>query len=72
MDKVILTYQELDSLLLLIEQEQICETDDLVNEHWNTIRRKLNQLSEVNAQWTQQLGIGHLIVKSANMPLNLH
>ena len=37
------TQDEFNALSELIEQEQLTETNDEVNEFWNTIRRKLRE-----------------------------
>ena len=43
-----LTYEELDALTGLINQEQIDIIDDEENEFWNELRRKLRALNDVN------------------------
>ena len=46
---MILTEEEYDALNELIEQEQLTETNDEVNEFWNTIRRKLRENTLTNS-----------------------
>ena len=38
-----LTSEQITSLIQLIDLEQFYETNDTVNEHWNDIRRQLNE-----------------------------
>ncbi len=41
--KCYLTDDQIRSLLQLIDYEQLYECNDITNEHWNTIRRQLNE-----------------------------
>ena len=43
--KVILTNNEYEALILLLDEEQLIMIDDEENEFWNTIRRKLKHFS---------------------------
>ena len=47
-----LTYEELDALTGLINQEQIDIIDDEENEFWNNIRRKLKIASVMQQPYT--------------------
>ena len=43
------TSDEYDALSELIEMEQLNETNDEVNEFWNTIRRKLRENTRIDS-----------------------